>query len=86
MPLGTKVGVDLGDIVLDRDPAPPAPPQKRGHSPQFSARVCCGEIGGLIKMPLDTEVCLGTGHIVLDWDPAPAKKRGTPPIFGPSLL
>jgi len=23
MPLGTEVGLDLGDIVLDGDPAPP---------------------------------------------------------------
>jgi len=29
MPLVTKVGVDLRDIVLDGDPAPPSP---NGHS------------------------------------------------------
>ena len=26
IPLGTQVGLSLGDIVLDRDPAPPRPP------------------------------------------------------------
>jgi len=37
MPLGMKVGLSPGDIVLDGDPAP----LKRGHSPspQFSAHV-----------------------------------------------
>jgi len=34
MPLGTDVGLGLGDIVLDGDPAPPW----KGHSrPHFSA-------------------------------------------------
>ena len=31
MPLGTKVGLGLDDIVLAGDPAPPSP--KRGQSP-----------------------------------------------------
>jgi len=34
-------------------------PHKRGHSPQFSAHVCCGQTTGWIKMPL------GTGNIGL---------------------
>jgi len=29
-------------------------PHKRGHSPQFSAHVCCGQRAGWIKMPLGT--------------------------------
>jgi len=29
-----------GDIVLDGDPPPPSP---NGHSPQFSADICCGQ-------------------------------------------
>ena len=38
MPLGTMVGLDPGNIVLDADPAPPL----KGHSPlQISAHVCC---------------------------------------------
>jgi len=32
IPLGTEVGLNLGDIVLDGDPAPPP---LKGHSPQF---------------------------------------------------
>jgi len=27
-------------------------PQKRGHNPQFSAYVCCGQTAGWIKIPL----------------------------------
>ena len=43
MPLGTEVGLDLRDIVLDGDPAPPP---LKGHSPQFSANVRCGQTDG----------------------------------------
>jgi len=39
MKLGTQVGLGTGNIVLDGDPAPPP----RGHSPQFSAHVYCGQ-------------------------------------------
>jgi len=38
MPLGRELGLGPGDIVLDGDPAIP-----KGHSPQFSAHVCCGQ-------------------------------------------
>ena len=102
MPLGTKVGVNPDDTVLDGDPAPP-----NGHSPsQFLAHVCCGQTAGWIKMPLGTEVGLGPGDIVLDGDPAPPSRKngGTaaphfladvycrqtgaqqPHLFGPCLL
>ena len=64
-----------------------SPPQKRGHSPQFSAHVCCAQTAGWIKMPLGMEVDLGPGHIVLDGDPAPLPRKGAqPPIFGSCLL
>ena len=43
MPLGTEVGVGLRDIVLDGDPAPPP---LKGHSPQFSSNVRCGQTAG----------------------------------------
>jgi len=62
MPLGREVGLGPGDIVLDGDPAPPP---TEGHSPQFSARVCCGQTAGWTKMPLGREIGLGPGHIVL---------------------
>jgi len=43
MPLGTEVGLGLRDIVSDGDPAPPP---LKGHSPQFSANVRCGQTAG----------------------------------------
>jgi len=78
MPLGVEVGLAPGHIVLDGDPA--LPPQKRGHSPQFSVYVYCGRrTAGWIKMPLDiTDVGLGPRHIVLDGDPAPPSRPMLP--------
>jgi len=79
-----KLGFGLGHIVLDGDLAPTPP---KGHSPQFSAHICCCKMAGLIKMPLGTEVGLGPGHIVLDGDPAPPPQKGTAaPNFGPCVL
>jgi len=67
MKLGRQVGLGLGHIVLDFNPAPP--PSRRG--------------GGTVKMQLGTEVGLGLGpgDIVLDGDqaPPPKKKGGTAP-------
>ena len=80
MPLDREVDVGPGDIVLHGNPAPP-----KGHSPQFSANVCCGQTAGWIKMSLDREVDVGPGDIVLHGDPAPPKET-QPPIFGPCLL
>jgi len=56
------------DIVLDEDPAPS---QKGGGAPQFSAHVCCGQRVGWIKMPLGADVGLDPDDIVLDGNPAP---------------
>ena len=86
MPLGTEVGLDPGDSVLDGNPASFPP---KVHSPQqFSAYTCCGHMAGWIKMLLGTEVGLGPGHIVLDGDgdAAPFPQRGTALNFGPCLL
>ena len=81
IPLGTEVGLRLGDIVLDGDPVPPP---LTGHSPQFSANVCCGQMAGWIKIQDGTlyEVDLGPGHIVLDGDPAPhpSPRKGAKPV------
>jgi len=89
MKLGMQVGLGPGHIVLDGDPA--TPPLK-GHSPQFSAYVCCGYVycgqtAGWIKMLLGTEVNVSSGNVVLDGSQL-SPKRGTapPPVFGSCLL
>jgi len=78
MKLGMEIGLGTGHI----DPAAPPPKGPKGHSPQFSAHICCGQTAGWIKMPLGIEVGLGAGHNVLDGDPAPPqKKTAQPPNF-----
>jgi len=76
MPLGTEVGLDKDDIVLDGDPAPL--PQKGGRAPpKFLANVYCGQTAGCIKMVVSTDVGLSPGNFMLDGDPALLhKKRG----------
>ena len=83
MPLGMDVGLGLGDIVLDVDPATP---RKKGTPTptQFLAHVYCGQMAGWMKRRLGTEVDLGSGYIVLDG--VPAKGAQPPPLFGPCLL
>jgi len=71
MKLGMQVGLGPGHIVLDGDPAPPAPTQ-------FSAHICCGQMAAWIKMLLGMELGLGPGDFVLDGDPAPLNFR---PMF-----
>jgi len=56
-------------------------PQKRGHSPQFSANVYCGQTAEWIKMPRGTEVNLGPGDVVLDGVAHPPKGAQPPPPF-----
>ena len=69
MPLGTEIGLGLGHIVLDGDPAPLS--QKGARAPsQFSVHFYCSRTAGWIKMPLGTEIGLGLCDIVLDADPA----------------
>jgi len=88
MPLGTEIGLEPGDIVLDGDPATL---HKNGHnSPQFSAHVLW-PIGCMDHdaTSISTEEGLSPGHIVLDGDPPtpfPPKRRSKAPIFGPCLL
>jgi len=93
MKFDVEVGLGPGHIVLDGHPAPPA---QKGHSPQFSAHVCCDQTAGWINIPLGTEVDHGPGDIVLYGDPAPPKKGHStpnfvpcmqqPPLFGPCVL
>jgi len=59
----------------------------KGHSPQFSAHVCCGQTAGWIKIPLDTEVGLDPGYVVLDGDTQPSREMGTAaPTFRPTSI
>ena len=60
MPLGTEVGLDPSNIVLDGDSA--ALP-KKGQSPQFSAHVYCGQMAVWTKMPPGMEVGFGPGQL-----------------------
>jgi len=62
-------------------------PSEKGHSPQFSAHVYCGQMAGWIKMPLGLKVGLGPCHIVLDGDPTPSKgAQQPPPSFWPMSI
>ena len=70
---GMEVGLSPGDFVLDGDPA--SLPQK-GHNPQFSAHICCGQMVAWIKMSLGMELALGPGDFVLDGDPASLSPKG----------
>jgi len=84
MKLGTQVGIGPGYIALDGHPTPPP---LKGHSPQFSANVRCGQTAGWTKMPRGMEVGLGPGDFVFGGDTASAEKGHSPhPIFGPYLL
>ena len=62
---------------------PSFPCPKRGHSPQFSTHVYCGQKGEWIKMSLGSEVHVGPGDIVLDRDGVPPKKGHSTPSFRP---
>ena len=63
-------------------PRSPSLKASKGHSPQFAAHICCGQMAGWIKMPLGRKVGLDPSDIVLDGDPAHlSPKRG--PNFRP---
>ena len=59
MPLGTEMPLGPGDAVLDGGRS--FSPLLKGHSPQFSVHVYCGQTAGWVKTPLGTEVDLGPG-------------------------
>jgi len=84
MLLGIEVCLNPADFVLDGDPAPP---QKGGRDPQFSAHVYGGQMAGCIKVPLCMELGLSPGDFVFDEDPALLLKRGAePPYFWPMSI
>jgi len=58
----------------------PTSPPLKGHSPQFSAHICCSQMAAWIKMPLGIELGLGPGDFVLDGDPAHHPKKGAEPL------
>jgi len=63
----------------------PSSPPPKGHSPQFSAHICCGQMAAWIKMSLGMELGVGPADFVLDAPPSP-KGGQRPQIFGPCLL
>ena len=77
MPLHREVDVVPGDIVLHGDLATP-----KGHSTQFLAHVCCGQMAGWMKISFGTEVGLGPG------EPRsfPPKGARQPPTFRPMSI
>ena len=66
----------------------PGPTPRKGHSPQFSAHICRGQMARWIKMPLGRKIGLDPSDIVLDGDPAPPfqKSGRAHPNFRPCLL
>jgi len=80
MPLGREGGLGPDDIVLYEDTAPP-----RGHSPQLSAHVYCGQTTVCIRIPFGTEVGLRLGDIVLDAGPASPPIKGHSPQFSANV-
>ena len=78
MKLGVQVGLGLATLCYMETQLP----SPKGHSRQFSAHICCGQMAAWMKMPLGMELGLGPGHIVLDWDPATLLRKGrTAPNF-----
>ena len=81
MILGTEVGLDLSDIVLDGDSAPLPP--KGAESPNFRSMSNVAN-GCMYQDATCTKVGLGPGYIVLDGDTAPRSQKGvTVPNFRP---
>ena len=77
MPLGTAIGLDPDDIVLDGDPAPP--PQK-GTAPNFRPMSIVVK-----RIPLSTEVGLSLGDMVLDGYPASPPLKGHSPQYSANV-
>ena len=52
----------------------------KGHTPQFSAPICCRKMAGWIKMPLGREVGLSPSDTVRWGLSSPSPKRGQSPF------
>jgi len=78
MKLRMQVGLGPGHIVLDGDPAP----SPKGHNPQFSAHICCGQTAGWIMMTFDMEVGHRPRRLCVRCGPSsPSPKRERCPQF-----
>ena len=66
----------------------PSSPPLKGHSPQFSVNVCCGQAAGWTKMPLGMAFGLSPGNFVFNGDPGTPRKRAhpAPPNFWPMSI
>jgi len=65
----------------------PSSPPSKGHTPQISAHISCGQMAAWIKMSLGMGLGLGPGDSVLDADPAPPpQKRDRAPNFSPMFI
>ena len=62
MKVGLQVGLGPGNIVRWG----PTSPSPKGAQPQFSAHICCDQMGAWIKISLGMELGLGPGDFVLD--------------------
>jgi len=80
MAFGMDVGMEVGHIVLDGDPA--SLPKKGAQPlPPIFGPFYCGRTAGCIKMPLGMEVGLSPVDFVLGGDPDPYPYRGGTPNF-----
>ena len=79
-----QVGLGPGHLLLDGDLVPTPP--KGPRPPQFSARICCGQMVAWIKISLG--MGLWPRRLCVRWGPrSPSPKGGpSPQIFGPCLL
>ena len=79
-----EIGLSPGDIVLDRDPAPP----KKGTAPNFRPMsIVAKRLYILGYVHLVRRYASVIVDIVVDGDPAPLPQKGAePPIFGPFML
>jgi len=58
----------------------PSSPSPKGHNPQFSAHIRCGQMAAYIKILLGMEVGFGPGRLCVRWGPrSPSPKRGRSP-------
>jgi len=69
----------------------PSSPSLKGHNPQFSANVLCGQTARMTKNPLGMEVGLGPGDFVFELRCGPSyippeKRHTTSPNFCPCTL